>query len=68
MTVSHIQTIRLRRVNDGLSLVIILLALYIFLLPLTLVSGLGAAVLSWWQRSKAVPPPVGLPAAELAAK
>ena len=40
---------------------------WFFLLPLTLVSGLGAAVLSWSPRNKAVPPPVGLPS-EMAAK
>lgn len=59
-----------RVLRGGIVLVLTFLLPFVgwfFLLPLTLVSGLGAAVLSWSPRNKAVPPPVGLPA-ELAAK
>ena len=59
-----------RVLRGGIVLVLTFLLPFVgwfFLLPLTLVSGLGAAVLSWSPRGKAVPPPVGLPA-ELAAK
>ena len=60
-----------RVLRGGIVLVLTFLLPFVgwfFLLPLTLISGLGAAVLAWSPRGKAVPPPVGLPAAELAAK
>ncbi len=60
-----------RVLRGGIVLVLTFLLPFVgwfFLLPLTLISGLGAAVLAWSPRGKAAPPPVGLPAAELAVK
>jgi len=61
-----------RVLRGGIVLVLTFLLPFVgwfFLLPLVLVSGLGAAVLSWSARGKTTPAPAGLPAAaELAAK
>ena len=59
-----------RVLRGGIVLVLTFLLPFVgwfFLLPLVLVSGLGAAVLSWSPRRQSVPPTVGLPT-ELAAK
>lgn len=60
-----------RVLRGGIVLVLTFLLPFVgwfFLLPWTLVSGLGAAVLALSPKGRAVPPPVGLPAAELVAK
>ena len=59
-----------RVLRGGIVLVLTFLLPFVgwfFLLPLTLVSGLGAVVMAWSPRNRPVPPPVSLPA-ELAAK
>ena len=60
-----------RVLRGGIVLVLTFLLPFVgwfFLLPLTLISGFGAAVLTLSPRSKARPPSVPLPTAELAAK
>lgn len=59
-----------RVLRGGIVLVLTFLLPFVgwfFLLPLVLVSGLGAAVLSWSPRREPAPPPVALPT-ELAAE
>ena len=60
-----------RVLRGGIVLVLTFLLPFVgwfFLLPLTLISGFGAAVLALTPRGKASPPPVSLPAAGLATK